>query len=193
MEGQPRILLVEDDLRLAQMLTEILETEGYSVTAAHDGQRALHEGLTHEFDVILLDRGLPAIEGLDVLARLRSRGMTAPALVLSALGNPSDRVEGLDRGAEDYMGKPFDVDELLARLRALRRRTLQQVPVLAVPGGTFDAGGRTVTRSDGTEVVLSEREAELLELLARRPQQIFPREDLHGLVFPDADDDGVPA
>ena len=74
MEGQPRILVVEDDLRLAQMLTEILESEGYSVTAAHDGQRALHEGLTRNFDVLLLDRGLPAIEGLDVLARLREQG-----------------------------------------------------------------------------------------------------------------------
>ena len=191
MEGQPRILVVEDDLRLAQMLTEILESEGYSVTAAYDGQRALHEGLTRDFDVLLLDRGLPAIEGLDVLSRLRSRGVAVPALVLSALGNPSDRVEGLDRGAEDYMGKPFDVDELLARLRVLRRRTTQEVPVLPVPGGMFDTAGRTVTQSGGAVVVLSEREAALLEVLARRPQQVFPREDLHDIVFPDADDDGV--
>ncbi|MCC3283546.1 response regulator transcription factor [Arthrobacter caoxuetaonis] len=191
MEDQPRILVVEDDRALSRMLVEILESVGYAVTTAFDGQRALHLGLTQEFDVLLLDRGLPAIEGLDVLARLRSRGVGVPALVLSALGNPSDRVEGLDRGAEDYLAKPFDVDELLARLRVLRRRTIREVPVLPVPGGMFDAAGRTVTTGAGAVVVLSEREAALLEELARRPGQVFPREDLHALVFPDADDDGV--
>ena len=191
MEGQPRILVGEDDVRLVQMLTEILEPEGYAVTAAHDGQRALHEGLTRDFDVLLLERGLPAIEELDVLARLRSRGVAVPALVLSALGNPSDRVEGLGRGAEDYLGRPFDVDELLARLRVLRRRTVQEGAVLPVPGGMFHAAGRPVTQNGGTVVVLSERESALLGVLARRPLQVFPREQLHDLVFPDADDGGV--
>lgn len=162
MEGQPRILVGEDDVRLVQMLTEILEPEGYAVTAAHNGQRALHEGLTRDFDVLLLERGLPAIEELDVLARLRSRGVAVPALVLSALGNPSDRVEGLGRGA-----------------------------VLPVPGGMFHAAGRPVTQNGGTVVVLSERESALLGVLARRPLQVFPREQLHDLVFPDADDGGV--
>ncbi|MER1996992.1 MAG: response regulator transcription factor [Arthrobacter sp.] len=162
MEGQPRILVGEDDVRLVQMLTEILEPEGYAVTAAHDGQRALHECLTRDFDVLLLERGLPAIEELDVLARLRSRGVAVPALVLSALGNPSDRVEGLGRGA-----------------------------VLPVPGGMFHAAGRPVTQNGGTVVVLSERESALLGVLARRPLQVFPREQLHDLVFPDADDGGV--
>lgn len=191
MEAQPRILVVEDDRRLARMLAEILESEGYAVTLAYDGQRALHEGLTREFDVLLLDRGLPAIEGLDVLTRLRSRGVLAPVLVLSALGTPADRVEGLDRGAEDYLAKPFDIDELLARLRALRRRSIARVPVLTVPGGSFDAAGRTVSTADGAQVVLSEREAALLEELARNPRLVFPRAELRDLVFPDADDDGV--
>lgn len=162
MEGQPGILVGEDDVRLVQMLTEILEPEGYAVTAAHNGQRALHEGLTRDFDVLLLERGLPAIEELDVLARLRSRGVAVPALVLSALGNPSDRVEGLGRGA-----------------------------VLPVPGGMFHAAGRPVTQNGGTVVVLSERESALLGVLARRPLQVLPREQLHDLVFPDADDGGV--
>ena len=191
MEPQPRILVVEDDRRLAAMLGEILESEGYAVTLAFDGQRALHEGLTRDFDVLLLDRGLPAIEGLDLLARLRGRGVLTPVLVLSALGTPADRVEGLDRGAEDYLAKPFDVDELLARLRALRRRSIARVPVLAVPGGSFDAAGRTVSTSAGAQVVLSEREAALLEELARNPRLVFPRAELRDLVFPDADDDGV--
>ena len=138
MEDQPRILVIEDDRRLASMLAEILDAEGYDVTLAHDGQRALHEGLTRSFDVLLLDRGLPGLEGLDVLGRLRGRGVLTPVLVLSALGTPADRVEGLDRGAEDYLSKPFDMAELLARLRALRRRSIEQVPLLPVPGGSFD-------------------------------------------------------
>ncbi|MBP3036479.1 response regulator transcription factor [Arthrobacter sp. zg-ZUI100] len=191
MAEQPRILVVEDDRSLARMLADLLESEGYQVTLAFDGRRALHEGLTRPFDVLLLDRGLPAIEGLDVLARLRSKGVLAPALILSALGNPADRVEGLDRGAEDYLGKPFDVDELLARLRALRRRNISRAPVLPVPGGTLDTTGRTVTTGDGEVVVLSDREGALLEHLARRPAQVFTRGELLDTVFPDADDDGV--
>lgn len=191
MTEPPRILVVEDDRSLAGMLAELLKSEGYQVTLAFDGQRALHEGLTHSFDVLLLDRGLPGVEGLDVLTRLRSRGVLSPALVLSALGNPADRVEGLDRGAEDYLAKPFDVDELLARLRALRRRSAALTPVLTVPGGVLDTTGRTVTTDTGEVVVLSDREGALLEHLARRPGQVFPRADLLDTVFPDADDDGV--
>jgi len=191
MTDRPRILVVEDDRQLSRMLADLLESEGYAVTLAFDGQRALHEGLTRPYDVLLLDRGLPAIEGLDVLTRLRSRGVLTPALILSALGNPADRVEGLDRGAEDYLAKPFDIDELLARLRALRRRNITRVPVLPVPGGVLDTAGRTVTTEAGNVVVLSERESALLEHLARRPGQVFPRADLLDAVFPEADDDGV--
>ena len=191
MADHARILLVEDDARLAQMLQQLFSAEGYDVVLARDGQRALHEGLTQGFDAIILDRGLPVIEGLDVLARLRSRGVETPALILSALGNPADRVEGLDRGAEDYLGKPFDIDELLARIRALLRRHRSTVPTLTLPEGAFDTSSRTVTRSDGQVLALSEREAHLLERLARRPEQVFERDDLLASVFPDADDPGV--
>ncbi len=186
-----RILLVEDDSRLATILHDLLTGEGYAVALARDGQAALHLGLTESFDAIVLDRGLPVLEGLDVLDRLRSRGVVVPALVLSALGNPSDRVEGLDRGAEDYLSKPFDIDELLARIRALLRRHVAAAPVIAIPGGRLDVSARTVTTAAGDEVVLSERESQLLERLARRPTQVFPREDLLSAVFPDADDPGV--
>lgn len=191
MSPPPRVLVAEDDVRLAQMLRNLLVGEGYAVTVAHDGQRALHEGLTNEFDVLLLDRGLPAIEGLDVLAKLRASGVVTPVLILSALGNPADRVEGLDRGAEDYLSKPFDIDELLARLRVLRRRLASTVPVLKIPGGTLDTGSRSVTRRDGQIVALSEREGDLLERLARRSEQVFTRDDLLVTVFADADDAGV--
>ncbi|MEO8283325.1 MAG: response regulator transcription factor [Pseudarthrobacter sp.] len=166
-----KVLLVEDDASLAAMLDELLRGEGYTVVLAHDGQRALHEGLSQPFDVLLMDRGLPGMEGLDVLARLRSRGVATPALILSALSNPADRVEGLDRGAEDYLGKPFDVDELLARLRSLLRRHTTLSDVVPVPGGMLDVSGRTVTQGSGAVIVLSERESELLTLLARRPSR----------------------
>lgn len=191
MVDHPRVLLIEDDARLVRMLDQLLTNEGYDTVIARDGQRALHEGLTQQFDVIVLDRGLPVMEGLDVLTRLRSRGVLTPALVLSALGNPADRVEGLDRGAEDYLAKPFDIDELLARIRALRRRHSATVPVLAVPGGSLDTSSRTVTTAGGAVLSLSEREAQLLERLARRPEQVFERSDLLATVFPDADDVGV--
>ncbi|WP_172592205.1 response regulator transcription factor [Subtercola boreus] len=191
MTATSRILLVEDDRQLAGMLEQLLTSEGYDVVVARDGQRALHEGLTQPFDALLLDRGLPVIEGLDVLARLRARGVLAPALILSALGNPADRVEGLDRGAEDYLGKPFDIDELLARIRALLRRHQTVTPVVRVPGGELDTGSRTVMLAHSGPVALSQRESELLERLGRRPGQVFERADLLASVFPDADDLGV--
>lgn len=191
MEDGARILVVEDDAALLVMLQELLQSAGYEVVVAADGQRALHAGLTHKFDVLLLDRGLPVIDGLEVLAGLRAHGVTTPALILSALGNPSDRVEGLDRGAEDYLSKPFDIDELLARLRALRRRVVSTVPMLHIPTGVLDTQSRSVTLAGGEVVSLSEREADLLERLARRPEQVFSRDDLLITVFADASDAGV--
>ena len=185
------VLLVEDDAALAAMLAELLGGEGYEVVVAADGQRALHEGLTRHFDVIVMDRGLPAMEGLDVLERLRRKGVATPALVLSALSNPADRVEGLNRGAEDYLGKPFDIDELLARVRSLLRRHGDTSALVRVPGGSLDVGTRMVTLDGEGTVVLSERESEFLEHLARRPQQVFTRAGLLESVFADADDGGV--
>jgi DNA-binding response OmpR family regulator len=191
MPAGAHILIVEDDARLAGMLEELLDGEGYATTLARDGQRALHEGLTGSFDLFLLDRGLPVIEGLDVLSKLRAKGVLTPALILSALGNPADRVEGLDRGAEDYLAKPFDINELLARIRALLRRQIESIPVLNVPGGTLTVASRSIVTPAGELVALSEREADLLEMLARRPQQVFQRDDLLSRVFPDAADLGV--
>ena len=191
MDESPRILVVEDDARLAAMLTELLVSEGYEVTSARDGQRGMHLGLTERFDVILLDRGLPVVDGMDLLATLRERGVLTPVLILSALGNAADRVEGLDGGAEDYLAKPFDIDELLARLRVLRRRLASTVPVVRLPFGVLDADGRMVRLADGSEFILSERESALLERLARRPAQVFSREDLLENVFAAADDPGV--
>jgi len=143
----------------------------------------------------VLDRGLPHIEGVALLGRLRASGWTTPVLILSAYAGLEDRIAGLDAGAEDYLVKPFDVEELLARLRALLRRHLEQTDVLVVSRGRFDAGTRLVTLTEGmpdrdsaTVVVeLSGREADLLEVLARRPGRVFPRDELRDRVFPDAE------
>jgi DNA-binding response OmpR family regulator len=177
---KPQVLVAEDDSRLAGMLTELLESEGYDVSVAADGQRALHLSLTQPFDVFILDRGLPVLDGMDVLRRIRQSGLTVP-----------DRVEGLDGGAEDYLAKPFDIDELLARLRVLRRRGTSTVPTIRFTGGVLDADNRTVILDGGERTVLSERESALLEQLARRPTQVFSRAMLLETVFADADDPGV--
>ena len=188
----PRVLLVEDDTALADMLTRLLSEEGYRVESAVDGQRGLHLGLTQSYDVVVLDRGLPAIDGLDLLVRLRGKGITTPVLVLSALGNPADRVQGLDAGAEDYLSKPFDVDELCARLRALRRRHLDTARVLPLPGWQLNTDTREVTPiGEGNPVRLSERECALLSVFAARPAQVFSRRDLLNLVFAEAESEIV--
>lgn len=192
-----RVLLVEDDIALADMLTRLLIDEGYQVESAMDGQRGLHLGLTQSYDVVVLDRGLPAIDGLDLLVRLRGKGVTTPVLVLSALGNPTDRVQGLDAGAEDYLSKPFDVDELCARLRALRRRHLDTARVLPLPGWQLNTDTREIAPTGGNQnlstgpVRLSERECALLTVLATRPSQVFSRRDLLNLVFAEAESEIV--
>ena len=189
--GAHRLLLVEDDRSLAAMLQEILGSAGYVVDLARDGQLGLHLGLSRSYDVIVLDRGLPAIEGLDLLGRLRARGVAVPVLVLSALGLARDRVDGLDAGAEDYLAKPFDIDELLARIRALLRRHGDQADSLPVPGGRLVVTARTVVSASGETSFVSERECALLAVLARRPRRVFSRDELMTEVFPDAEDEGV--
>lgn len=191
-EPAARVLVIEDDNQLAGMLTRLLTEEGYQTEVAGDGHRGLHLCLTQEFDVVVLDRGLPAVDGLDLLRRVRQRGVTTPVLVLSALGNPADRVEGLDAGAEDYLSKPFDVEELFARLRALRRRHLDTARSLPLPGWQLNLDTREAVRgTDQHRVRLSERECDLLATLAARPSRVFSRRDLLSLVFPDAESEIV--
>ena len=183
---RPRLLLVEDDGELRSMLAQLLEEEGYAVTAVRDGQAGLHEGLVHDWDVLVVDRGLPGIEGVDLVTRLRSRGVAAPVLLLTARGTVADRVEGLDAGAQDYVVKPFDVDEVLARLRALLRPVGAGAAELAVGARRFIVGEQRVV-GDGPEVMLSGREARLLETMARRPSRVFTREELLESAFDHAD------
>lgn len=186
-----RLLLVEDDAELCTLLERVLTAEGYAVTVGADGQRGLHLGLTGSFQAMIVDRGLPAVEGLDMIARLRARGVEVPMLVLSARGTPRDRVDGLDAGAEDYLTKPFDLDELLARLRALLRRHSDRSGVRQLGVSQLDLATRTVRGPSGQEIELSAREAALLAVLAGRPQQVFTRRDLLQRVFDDAGTENV--
>ena len=184
--------MVEDDRRLAALLDELLTGHGFVVELAHDGQAGLHAGLTRRYDVLVIDRGLPGIEGVDLVVRLRSRGVSTPVLVLTARGALQDRVQGLDAGAEDYLVKPFEVPELLARLRALLRRHTDHSDSLPLGRRRLDVAARRVVddRAVDDDVALTERECAVLEVLAARPTRVFTREELLDRVF-DAETPGA--
>jgi two-component system response regulator QseB len=187
-----RLLLVEDEPQLAELLTRLFDEEGYDVDHAADGQAGLHQALTRQYAALVVDRGLPAIDGLDLVSRLRRRGVTVPVLILTARSTVPDRVAGLDAGADDYLGKPFEVDELLARLRALLRRHSDRAEELPLPPGRrLDLAARQVRDGAGGVVELSEREAQLLGLLAGRPTRVFARAELRRRIFDEADNDNI--
>jgi DNA-binding response OmpR family regulator len=187
----PRLLIVEDDRALSAMLTDLFADEGYQVAVAYDGQQGLHRGLTERYDAAIVDRGLPVMDGVELVAVLRSRGIATPVLVLTARGTLIDRVDGLDSGAQDYLVKPFEVPELLARIRALMRRPDD--------GSTVRGNGLTLNRVTRTvsgaalegDVELSEREAALLSVLMNAPRRIFTRGQLLDAAFDGVDTPGV--
>ena len=174
-----RILLVEDDLRLASIIARVLGQERIEVDLAHDGDTGLDLALSGVHDVVILDRMLPGLDGMEVVRSLRDEGQSVPVLMLTALGDLPERVEGLDAGADDYLGKPFAFEELLARVRALARRVERPVlPEIVEAGGVrVDLAGRTVER-DGQRVELSPREWTLLETFVRNPGRVLSRDDL---------------
>lgn len=170
-----RILLVEDARPLARTIAEGLSEEGFSVDVAHGGEDGLHLASEIAYDAIVLDRMLPQLDGLTVLRRLRSRGVRTPVLLLTALGELHDRVEGLDGGGDDYLVKPFAFDELLARLRALVRRSHDHARNDVDVGRLrIDLGARAAS-VDGRPLDLSAKEFSLLELLALDPGKAFSR------------------
>jgi len=188
----PTLLVVEDDRALSGMLAELFIGEGYRVDTAHDGQQGMHRGLTGDYDALIVDRGLPVMDGAELVALLRSRGVTTPALILTARGAVEDRVEGLDAGAQDYLVKPFEIPELLARVRALVRRA-DNTAVVNAGGLALDRVTRRVSGAtpEEVDVELSEREAALLGTFMAAPKRVFSRVQLLDSVFDGADSSGA--
>jgi DNA-binding response OmpR family regulator len=174
-----RILIIEDEERLAGIIARMLAQERFAADVVHDGETGLNAALTGAYDAIILDRMLPKRDGASIVRELRAERIPTPVLMLTALSDLPDRVEGLDAGADDYLGKPFAFEELLARLRALVRRTDKPLAPDRVEVGpvTIDLQRRVVER-DEQPIDLSAREFALLELLARNRGQILSRDTI---------------
>ena len=178
-----RILLVEDDADLADLLRLHLEGAGHAVETVADGALGLQRAFAHTPDLIVLDRMLPGLEGIEVCRRLRDAGRTMPILMLTARGAEAERVEGLDGGADDYVAKPFSVREVMARVAALLRRVEMERPAVD-PDETLGLGDLVIRPADrrvtlgGETLTLTAKEFDLLVLLARSPGRAFSRQEL---------------
>jgi two-component system, OmpR family, response regulator MprA len=177
-----RALIVEDEAAVRDALVRALETEGYELSLATDGAEALAMVSGEQPEVVLLDVMLPVLDGLEVTRRLRAAGNHVPVLMLTARGAVGDRVAGLDAGADDYLVKPFALEELLARLRALVRRTTAGTRMLEVGDLALDPETRDVRRGD-RRLELTVTEWNLLELFMRNPRQVLPRSLIYERVW----------
>jgi two-component system, OmpR family, response regulator MprA len=174
----PDILVVDDDRRITNMLRRALRAEGYDVRTANDGAEGLTRARERQPDLLVLDLLMPGIDGLEVCRRLREEG-DVPILILTAKDETEDRVRGLDTGADDYLVKPFDLDELLARVRALlRRRDSREQRVLHFADLALDLTSRVATRGDEKLEALTTREFELLAYFMRRPREVLSQEQI---------------
>lgn len=182
-----RILVIEDEPRLLRSLGKALREEGYAVDTADAGDDGLYKAETNDYDAIILDVNLPRLDGWEVLARLRKQKQT-PVLMLTARDGSKDRVRGLDTGADDYLVKPFDLSELLARLRAIIRRSAGRAhSTLEIGDVVIDTRARTVTRG-GQAVTLTAREFSILEYLALHRGEVVSRTELYEHLFDESDD-----
>ena len=182
-----RVLLVEDDERIAADVGRALEAAGYRVETCADGEAAWFLGDTEDFDLIILDLGLPGMDGLAVLKRWRAGGRATPVLVLTARGTWSERVEGIDAGADDYLPKPFRMEELVARARALIRRSLGHgAAVLSVGRLVVDTRSMAVS-VDGVPVSVSPLEYRLVAFLAHHRDRVIPAPELLDHLYGDDD------
>jgi two-component system OmpR family response regulator len=173
-----RLLLVEDDPGMTALLLRGLRREGYSIDAVTSGEDAMWSVLEIDYDVVVLDAMIPAPDGFEVCRRMRGRSRWMPVLMLTARDAVADRIGGLDAGADDYLVKPFAIEELFARLRALiRREPLERPAVLRVDDLTLDPSTRSVRRGD-VDIRLSPKEFELLRELMRRPGEVLSRSHL---------------
>ncbi|MGV3711027.1 MAG: response regulator [Gemmatimonas sp.] len=183
-----RILVVEDDPRLANLVARGLREQAYAVDVCGDGREAMVQAVVNEYDAIILDVMLPGKDGLTVIRELRARNLRTPVLMLTARDAVADRIAGLDNGADDYLTKPFDFGELLARLRALLRRPeVIQPDTITIADLVIDTRSHEVTRS-GTPVTLTGKEYSLLELLARQTGRVVSRADIVAHVWDDNHD-----
>jgi DNA-binding response OmpR family regulator len=174
-----RLLVIEDEFQLARHISRALTRHGHVTSARHDGAEGLQAALDDPPDLIVLDLNLPGLDGLSVLARLRQAGSPARILILTARGEVDDRVKGLKAGADDYLVKPFSVDELIARVEALGRRgaTPSAEDLLKVADLHMDVQHRRVTRG-GAAIALSPREFDVLQVLMQEPGRVFSRTEL---------------
>ena len=173
-----RVLVIEDEAKVASFIKKGLEENAFSVDVASTGEDGLELALGAEYHAIVLDIMLPGMDGLEVVRQLRAGRSSVPVLALTARHTLEDRIVGLDSGCDDYLPKPFAFDELLARLRALlRRATSRQVPRMDYSGLVVDPVSRSVTR-DGKPILLTNKEYALLEMLLRHPGQVFTRTSL---------------
>jgi two-component system copper resistance phosphate regulon response regulator CusR len=172
-----KLLLVEDNRKLVDALSQVLKSNGYAVDSAQDGETGLEMAVSGVYDIIILDRMLPRMDGMSFLKEFRSLGYHTPILILTAKDAPKERVEGLDAGADDYLVKPFFTEELLARLRALTRRKGKDLvgDTISIDGLTLKPLLGEVTKGDKT-IHLTVKESLLLELLMRNHGQVVPKE-----------------
>lgn len=179
-----RILMIEDDAALCEAVAIHLEENGYQADFCHDGEEGLYCALQNGYDLILLDRMLPEMDGVTLLQKLRREGLHTPVLMLTALGGIGDRVEGLDAGADDYLAKPFATQELLARIRAMLRRAprIEEHGQAAWGDVRLDLVQSILTGPAGS-CPLTPKEASLLELLLKKPEQTLPRTMLFAHVW----------
>ncbi len=177
-----KILIIEDDEAILRILRRGLAFESYQVETAVNGQEGLQKFREYHPDLVILDWMLPGMDGLEVCRRLRSAG-PVPILMLTAKDTINDRVQGLDAGADDYLVKPFELEELLARIRALLRRTQpERIPVLTFSDLALDTSSRQAIRN-GREIQLTAKEYDLLELFLRHPRQVLTREVIFDRVW----------
>jgi two-component system copper resistance phosphate regulon response regulator CusR len=183
-----RVLLAEDDARLGEMLSRGLREKAYAVDWARDGERALYLAVLNRYDAAILDVMMPKKDGFAVCRELRARGRTFPVLMLTARDTVADKITGLDAGADDYLTKPFDFGELLARLRALMRRAPELLPgTITVADLTVDTRAQRAERG-GRPLALTPKEYALLEYLARNAGSVVSRADLTAHVWDDNHD-----
>ena len=186
-----RILVIEDEVKLARLIGKALEKERYAVDVVHDGEEGLAMAHTEPYDALVIDRMLPGMSGTEIVVALRHKKITTPALLLTALGTTEDKTYGLDIGADDYLVKPFALEELLARIRALLRRppTVAQ-SILKIDNLKLDTQAKSVSRQ-GKSIELTAKEYALLEYLMRHPGQTIAKETLIAHVW-DFDADILP-